>query len=348
MGRSGHVRETIMASRQTWILVGVLVLGALALVAVAVVPLPQENVPRVSGQSPRDASLRRRTTKVDWSQVPIDRQRVYGYLKQICALGPRPSGSPGMQRQIALLQAHFQNLGAQVQQQSFVVRHPLDGTPVRMTNLLIRWHPERSSRVLLCAHYDTRPYPDRDPVDPRGTFLGANDGASGVAVLMELGHHLGKLKLRHGVDFVLFDGEEFVFRETDRYFLGSEHFARHYAQSRRKYRYRWGVLLDMVGDADLAIYQEANSMRTAATRRLTRSIWNTARRLGVREFVPRIGYEVRDDHLPLNEIARIPTCDVIDFHYPYWHTRQDVPEKCSPESLAKVAWVMLEWLKRLR
>jgi Zn-dependent M28 family amino/carboxypeptidase len=153
-----------------------------------------------------------------------------------------------------------------------------------------------------------------------------------------------------GVDFVLFDAEEFIFdANRDKYFLGSEHFARQYVADPPLHRYRAGVLLDMVGDAHMDFYQERNSLFHA--RGLVNEIWDTAKRLGVREFVSRPGYEIKDDHLALNTIARIPTCDVIDFDYPrpraasYWHTQADTPDKCSPLSLAKVGWVMLEWLQ---
>ena len=163
-------------------------------------------------------------------QIPFDGARAYDYLKQICELGPRPSGSPGMLAQQKMLIEHFQKLGGNVKLQQFRVRHPLDGSEVRMANLMVQWHPERKERILLCAHYDTRPYPDRDVRNPRGTFLGANDGASGVALLMELARHMPDLGGKLGVDFVLFDGEEFVFNDdTDVYFLGSEYFAREYA-----------------------------------------------------------------------------------------------------------------------
>src|SRR5262249_22464005 len=155
-----------------------------------------------------------------------------------------------------------------------------------------------------------------DPDAPKGTFIGANDGASGVAVLMELGHGLAELNAAGGVDFLLFDGEEFVFSENDPYFLGSDVFSRDYAANPPKHRYKWGVLLDMVGDADLQILQERNSAWWRDTRPLVNDIWETARRLGVREFVARKGYELRDDHLKLHDVAKIPTCDVIDFDYP--------------------------------
>ena len=109
----------------------------------------------------------------------------------------------------------------------------------------------------------------------------------------------------------------------------------------------------VVGDATLDLYQEAHSMRWPETRPLTQSIWETARRLGVAEFIPRTRHEIRDDHLPLRNIAKIPTCDIIDFDYPapgarsYWHTTADTPDKCSALSLAKVGGVVLEWLRTL-
>jgi hypothetical protein len=281
---------------------------------------------------------------------PLNGPRAYGYLKDVCAIGRRFSGSPGMQQQQELVKKHFESLGAKVTLQSFQAKNPLGGE-VAMANLIAVWHPEKKDRILLCAHYDTRPLPDQDP-DPvkrrQGVFIGANDGASGVAVLMELAHLMPGLNTRYGVDFVLFDGEELVYDgDRDPYFLGSEYFARDYVRQPPAHKYRWGVLIDMVGDADLQLYQEQNSISWPDTRPLVSQIWGLAQRMGVREFIARRGYEVRDDHLALRNIARIPTCDLIDFDYDgKWHTEADTPEQCSPESLAKVGWVVYEWLKR--
>jgi hypothetical protein len=229
--------------------------------------------------------------------------------------------------------------------QEFRARHPLTGDAVEMANLIVEWHPEQTERVLLCAHYDTRPYPDRDPRNPRGRFIGANDGASGVALLMELGKQMAKFKGPVGVDFVLFDGEELVYREGDRYFLGAERFATTYAQSPPKHRYRWGVLLDMVADKELQLFQEGHSVGWTDTRPLVEEIWGVAAKLGIREFVPQVKHQVLDDHIKLHDIGGIPTCDIIDFDFPAWHTEQDVPGSCSALSLAKVGWVVQEWLK---
>ncbi len=291
------------------------------------------------------------SSRLTLEDIPFDGGRAYEYLKDVCALGRRPSGSEGMAAQQDLLERHFTALGGTVHQQWFQIPHPQTGAPVPMMNLIVQWAPERSERILLCCHYDTLPYPMLDKRDPRGEFIGANDGASGVALLMELGNEIGTILEKHqqhfGVDFVFFDGEEFIFSEDGRYFLGSEYFSRAYAGGNLPYqgRYRWGVLFDMIGDADLQIPQEAYSVGWPETRPLVNDIWSTARRLGVREFVPRRGPYIRDDHTMLRNLGKIPTCDVIDFDYPPWHTMDDRPDQCSALSLAKVGWVIREWLK---
>lgn len=282
---------------------------------------------------------------------PYDADRAFAYLNQICDLGPRPSATAAMQRQQQLLTDFFEQRGGKVELQKFNVRHPETGQAVELANLIARWKPSSPKRFLLCAHYDTRPFPDRDPVNPKGRFVGANDGGSGVAALMELANHIDLLPADVGVDIVLFDGEELVYREgRDDYFLGSEHFARDYVANPPRVPYMGGILLDMVGDKELTIYYERNSWKYA--RELSKSVFEKAKELGVEAFIPRIRHEIRDDHLPLNQIAKIPTIDLIDFDYPrpgigaprYWHTTQDVPENCSGHSLATVVYVVHQWL----
>ena len=299
------------------------------------------------------AELRADDPKSELGQA-IDGDRAMGYLKKICEFGPRPSDSSAMRSQRKWLSAFFGRFGATVREQRFRIRHPQNGEPVEMANLIIEWHPERRDRILLCTHYDTRPFPDaeRVPSRRRGVFLGANDGASGVAVLCELAHHMKDYRGRFGIDFVLFDGEEFVFDpQRDLYFLGSDYFARSYLQD-QSVRYRGGILLDMVGDRELQIYQEKNSLRFA--RSMVKDIWRVAKELKIKEFRQRARHEVRDDHLKLNQIARIPTVDIIDFDYPrpgrhtYWHTQADTPDKCSGDSLQKVARVVWVWIQRAR
>ncbi|KAA0142470.1 MAG: M28 family peptidase [bacterium] len=273
--------------------------------------------------------------------------RSFGYLTKICRLKSRVSGSTGMAEQQKLIAEHFRELKAQVKFQSFDAPHPIRGTPVRMNNMIVSWNPDAKQRILLACHYDTRPFPDRDRYNPQGLFIGANDGASGVAFLMELGNLMSELKISHGygVDFVFFDGEELVYRQNDPYFLGSKYFANQYKSEPRDYEYVYGVLFDMIADKNLAIYMEKNSIKYAP--QLTRSIWLAAQKVGVRQFIPQAKFEIRDDHLPLNEIAGIPTCDIIDFDYPAWHTTRDVPRACSGASLEKVGKVMIYWLQNI-
>lgn len=325
--------------RRTGWWAGAVVLGAL-LVAVVFVALqtPERATPAQVG-SQRVVPER------------YDAERAFGYLEEICAIGPRISGTEGMHRQQELLLDFFRRQGAEAELQSFPARHPLSGETLTLANLIARFYPERPKRFLLCAHYDTLPFPDRDPINPRGVFLGANDGASGVAALMELSHHLDELPADVGVDMVLFDGEELVYdNRRDPYFLGSTHYAREYVAHPPAIPLRAGILLDMVADAAQQFYLEKNSWHYA--RPVAREVWDLAGRLGVRSFKSRVKHEVRDDHLPLNQIARIPTIDIIDFDYPrpgpramsYWHTQQDIPENCSGESLAAVVYVVHQWL----
>ncbi len=287
-----------------------------------------------------------RVAQAQQLNVQCNADRAFGYLEQVCRIGPRISGSDGMLRQQQLIIEHFQKFGCEIRAQAFDAAHPVNGRPVRMTNLIVSWNPRAKERVLLCCHYDTRPYPDRDFLRPRGTFIGANDGGSGVSLFMELGHHLKQIQPTYGVDLVFFDGEELVYSDRDKYFLGSEYFATWYRDHPPEYRYVCGVLLDMVGGKRLRIYQERNSVRLAG--KVTQSVWDTAKQMQVKEFIPRVKHEVRDDHLPLNQIARIPTCDLIDFDYSAWHTTKDLPSACSGESLATVGNVLLQWLTEVR
>ncbi len=287
--------------------------------------------------------------------APIDGQRAYKYLKQICDLGPRPAGSAANTKQREMVARHFQTHGAKIIEQPFTAHDPKTNAAVSMVNLVGSWHPERLQRVVLGVHYDTRPFPDeeRDPSRRTLPFIGANDGASGVALLMEIAHHLDTLPTPWGVDLVLFDGEELVYGQGQdqdgEYFLGSKEFGRIYADgvdSRRlKSRYVAGFVIDMVGDRDLEINQEQYSLNFAPG--LVREVWAVAKRLKATAFKPRVGMAVLDDHLALNN-AGIPAIDIIDFDIPRrptsWHTTQDVPERCSAASLEQVGRVITAWL----
>ena len=169
-----------------------------------------------------------------------------------------------------------------------------------------------------------------------------------------MGQYMADFDSNLGVDFALFDGEELVFNRNDRYFLGSEWFAREYAGNKeRKFEYRAAVLLDMVGDQSLELYQERNGLRWRDSRWIVNTIWAKAEQLGVKEFIAKPhSREILDDHIMLHKWGKIPACDIIDFTYrspdqrtDYWHTTEDLPNKCTALSLAKVGWVVHEWLK---
>ncbi|HZU37312.1 MAG TPA: M28 family peptidase [Gemmataceae bacterium] len=282
----------------------------------------------------------------------FDAGKAMDYLKTICKLGPRISGSKAMHKQQELLKKHFEDCGAKVTLQRFTARQRSQKDPINMANLIVSWHPELTRRVLLCTHYDTRPLADQEPDHSRWKdgFLGANDGASGVGLLMELGNHMKDLPTKVGVDFVFLDGEEYIFdpREGgDRYCLGSEYFGEQYMRTQPKSRYIAGVLLDMVGGKGASFQIEQNSWRAAGP--LVQDLWRIAAAEKCTAFDGHLGGEVLDDHVFLNR-ARIPTADIIDSNYfkTHWHRLSDVPENCSTSTLSQVARVLIVWLKRVR
>jgi glutaminyl-peptide cyclotransferase len=284
-------------------------------------------------------------------------ERAMEYLRAICALGPRVSGSAGMQKQREMLRRHFEQCGARVEMQAFTAQQRSRRQPVEMVNLIARWYPERTRRLLLCTHYDTRPIADQEP-DERlwhKPFLGANDGASGVAFMMELAHTVPHLPLHVGVDFVCFDGEEYIFDPRpsewggDRYFFGSEFFAQNYLRLRRDSPgspvYVEAVLVDMIAGKNARFYIEQHSLLQAGP--LVEKVWGYAKESGCRAFIPEPKHAVLDDHLQLLR-AGIPAIDIIDFDYPHWHRLSDTPENCAPEGMEQVGRVVLLWLLRAR
>ena len=279
--------------------------------------------------------------------VPFNAKRAMGYLEAICAIGPRQSGTGGMKKQQDLIQEHFEKLGAKVVFQTFTAKQLSQKKPIDMANIIVSWHPERQKRSILCSHYDTRPIADQEP-DPRKwreKFVSANDGGSGVALLMELGNHMKDLKTPVGVDFVFFDGEEYVFNKTDKYFFGSEYFARTWKATKDRPDYKAAILLDMIAGENLRLPAEGNSWFRA--RPLVQEIWALAAELRCSAFQNKVGERVMDDHLALQN-AGIMAIDLIDFEYPHWHRLSDVPENCSAESMEQVARVLATWLQRMK
>jgi glutaminyl-peptide cyclotransferase len=302
----------------------------------------------VSGQEKPITPFAIDRVQAEVAAVPFDGKRAMGYLENICAIGPRMSGTPGMTKQQELIRSHFEKLDLKVQNQSFSARQNSQNKDVPMTNLIVSFQPGKTRRIILCSHYDTRPIADQEP-DPRkwrDPFISANDGGSGVAFLMELAHHMNALKLNVGVDFVFFDGEEYVFEpDNDRYFFGSEHFATHWKKNKRQPTYIAAVLLDMIAGKNAKFPVEGHSW--FKDRDLCLAIWNTAREVRASAFKDQLGGRVQDDHLALQK-ADIPAIDLIDFDYPHWHRLSDTPANCSAEPMIQVAKVLTTWMQRLK
>lgn len=280
--------------------------------------------------------------------VAFDGARAMKYLKAICDIGPRMSGTEGMDKQQALIKKHFEDLGYKVIEQKFNAKQISKPAPIEMTNLIISFFPEKKRRVILCCHYDTRPIADQEP-DPRKwrePFVSANDGGSGVAFLMELAHHMKDLKTNVGVDFVIFDGEEYIFEpRRDEYFFGSKYFAQSWKKGKVGPDYVGAVLLDMIAGKNAQFPVEGYSFSRAKTLAVT--LWNIADELKVKRFVHSVGSNVMDDHLALLNVG-IPAVDIIDFDYPHWHKLGDTPANCAPEPMIDVARVLNVWLQTVK
>lgn len=279
---------------------------------------------------------------------PFDAARAFVFVEQQVAYGPRVPGTAAHDATRAWLVRTLGSLADRVVEQAVVV--PLaTGDTLRGTNIVASWGLDAGRRVMLAAHWDSRPTADADPDPSRRAepVLGANDGGSGVAVLLEMAHLFREYGVPGpaGVDVVLFDLEDLGTSDPSvpdslriPYAVGSAVFVR----DNPSYRPEWGVLLDMVGDADLQIPKEGYSAQYAP--QVVERVWAAARRAGADAFVDRLAQPVEDDHVPFLR-AGIPVVDLIHIPFPdTWHTTRDVPEHMSPESLGQVGRVLVELL----
>ncbi|HYO46088.1 MAG TPA: M28 family peptidase, partial [Gemmatimonadota bacterium] len=223
------------------------------------------------------------------------------------------------------------------------------GDTLRLTNVWASFLPAASSRILLTAHWDSRPVAEKasDPTARARPTPGANDGASGVAVLLTLADELARTPPGIGVDILLTDGEDWGHdpatyeTEIEDMLLGARNFA---GASGGAYRPLFGILLDMVGERNARFRWEQNSLRLAPE--VVQRVWDTAEDIGHEEFFEQeVGQAVTDDHVVLNE-AGIRTIDIIDFDYPHWHTPEDTPDKVAAITLGAVGDVLLAVIRR--
>ena len=259
------------------------------------------------------------------SHVPIfNGDDAFSYLVDQCDFGPRPPGSENLSLCRTMLAETFEFFGWNVTFQNFTYKE------VACANIIVRWDSRDDSPVILGAHYDTRPSGSSDP----GSGLGANDGASGVAVLLELAAIL-PVETRATVEMVLFDAEDSGGILGWDWIRGSTYFVSQLSTERRN-TIKAMILLDMIGDINLELPRERSS-----TTSLQNSLWNIADELGHNDtFIDVYRGPIIDDHRPFLD-AGIPAVDLIQVPFPsYWHTLEDTPDKCSPDSLEVVGAVI--------
>ncbi|MBN4056736.1 M28 family peptidase [bacterium AH-315-J21] len=276
----------------------------------------------------------------------FDAQRALRFIEEQVEFGPRVPGSEAWSDCRDYLMAYFDSLGYNVQRNDYTHVDYVTGQTVPLTNLLITQKVQPSQDVssnqaiLLCAHWDSRPRCERDPDPARRTdsLPAANDGASGVAMLMELAASIKDAPPTVPVAFVLFDGEDWG-REGDsnQYSLGAKKFASH---SDTKL-YRYAILFDIIAHPTAKFRKEKFSEKFASA--INHKVWTAAKELGIQRFIDTVGQGVIDDHLPLLN-AGLPTIDIIDMNYKYWHTTLDTPDKCDSAALHEVGSVILRVL----
>lgn len=277
--------------------------------------------------------------------------RAFELLVKQTSFGPRVPGSAGHAACLQYFIDFLTPLADTVTTQKFDMPG-YDGERLSLTNVIARFKPEAQFRVLLAAHWDTRPRADRETneADRARPILGANDGASGVAVLLHLAEILAASPPAIGIDIVLFDGEDYG-REGDdaMYCIGSKYYAASIGSGPKP---EFGILLDLVGDIEARFPQEEMSVRYAPD--IVKLVWTSARTLSAGNFRVEAHDGIIDDHIALNTTAGIKTINIIDAELvghkaaeprrKYWHTHRDTPENCSPKTLENVGRVLLHVL----
>jgi hypothetical protein len=261
----------------------------------------------------------------------FDGQRALSLVAEQLAFGPRIPGTPEIEDTRQWIEKQLSESGWRSRRECF--QH----AGVQLCNLIAKPVDDSSSegrRIVLGAHYDTRRMADLDPDFPSHPVPGANDGASGVAVLLELARVLNPSSLESDLTLYFFDGEDQGNLEGWDWSVGAR-----YAAEQLNSTPAVVVIVDMVGDRDLELFIERNS-----TRILADEIWSTAGGLGYESFIPEPKYSIIDDHIPFLQKG-IDVVEIIDFDYPAWHTTGDTLDKVSAESLFEIGHTLQVWLQ---
>ena len=262
-------------------------------------------------------------------QATFDGERAYRHVVAQMEFGPRITGTEGNLKTSDYIAEQLKAVGWSVEFQDFTYKD----TPVR--NVIGRANAGKGPIIILGAHYDTRRWADKDPAHSRDPVPGANDGASGVAVLLELARVLDLRQVRHEIWLAFFDAEDNGGIDEWDWIVGSTHMANNLSTQPEAM-----ILVDMIGDTDQQIYFDRNSDRA-----LSEKVWMIAGQLGYGDhFIPGARWAMIDDHIPFARRG-IPAIDIIDFDYPYWHTVADTADKVSPESLQRVGRTLQVFLE---
>lgn len=280
----------------------------------------------------------------------------YLYCEQQCNFGPRTMNSEAHEACGKWIAEKFASFGLAVSTQKADLKG-YDGTILKSTNIIASFKPEVANRILLCAHWDSRPWADNDPdeANHKKPVMAANDGASGVAVMLEVARLLPD-SLGIGVDFICFDAEDWgvpqwsdAADDGNSWALGAQYWAAH--PHKQGYKANFGILLDMVGGQGATFYQEGMSVQYA--RSIVDKVWRAAQVVGFGSLFPtQTGGHITDDHIPVNQIAKIPTIDIIP-HYPNceqsnfgptWHTVNDDMAHIDKNTLQAVGQTLIQVL----
>ena len=264
----------------------------------------------------------------------FDQNHAFELLKKQVGFGPRYPGAPGHDLMVKFLSDELKPYADTIDVQKFT--RNIRGKHLTLHNVAACFNASAKKWVLLAAHWDSRPTADEEILASKRKMPipGANDGASGVAVLLELARVFAKQRPDIGVYVIFLDGEDYGPGENDMY-LGAKYFAANMSAlakaNGRPIKFDYGILLDMIGDKNLDIYYEQQSL--AAAPEVAKKVWKAAADLGYDDvFIPKVKYAISDDHIPLIR-AGVKCIDVIDFDYGPWHTLDDTADKCSPASL---------------
>lgn len=294
-----------------------------------------------------------KTSSANQTSVPIfNADSCYAFLKAQTDFGARVPNSPAHVACGDFLVGQFKQYGATVIEQD-VQFSAYDNTKLQARNIIASWKTETPNRIMLCAHWDSRHICDEDPTPAyrNQPVMGANDGASGVAVLLEIARLVAQQQPHVGLDIILFDAEDYGNSDVDHSFcLGSQYWARN--PHKRPYQARFGILLDMVGGKNPTFAKDQVSMYYASD--VANMVWDKAAQLGYGNvFVSDLGGGVIDDHYYVNMLSGVPCIDIIHHHaqngFPEtWHTTNDVIENIDKNTLHAVGTVVTHVLYELK